>query len=76
MAIVLKQEVKDMILTSGKLFGDLADFLKVKPTSLGQAFTRNYGTLTDYETLKFLSEHLGKTPDELIEDEAKVLTHS
>jgi hypothetical protein len=63
-----KQEVLEVIKTDPDLFGKVAKEMGIKPTSLAQNIDRNGNTLNQYSVVALVADHLGKNPQDLVEE--------
>lgn len=64
-----KQEVLNLIENDPLLFAAVANEMGIKPASLPNTLVRNGSTLNQYNIVKLVADHLGKKPEELLEDE-------
>lgn len=73
MAARLKEEYIKKIQADTKIFGLIADNLGVRPVSMPVVLNRN-NALTEFSTLKIISEYFKVKPEELIEESNTVET--
>jgi hypothetical protein len=68
-----KQEVLETIKSDPDLFAAVSKALGIKPTSLHQTLIRNGATLNQYGIVTLVASHLGKEPEDVVdqEDEGK-----
>lgn len=64
-----KQEVLDVMKTDPDLFAALAKKLDIKPASLPVTIERNGNALNQYSIVTLVAAHLGKAPEDLLEEE-------
>lgn len=67
-----KQEILEIMKTDVDLFSALLKALGVKPISLPTIIDRNGKTINEYSIVKLVADHLGKTPEEILEEESEV----
>ena len=67
MARILRQEVKDTILTDNQLAADFCDQMGVLIVSLPQMLARDNKRLTHVDNVLWLSNRLDKSHDEILE---------
>jgi len=72
MTRVLRQEIKEAILSNNQLAADFCDAIGVLIISLPQMLNRNVKRLTHHDSITWLSERLNKIPDEILTEDAKV----
>jgi hypothetical protein len=65
----LKQEVLEKIKTDPDLFAEVAKALNIKPASLPVTIDRNGSSINQYSIVKLVADYLGKTPDEILEED-------
>lgn len=65
-----KQEVLDQIKSDVDLFAKVAKELGLRPTSLPQTIERNGNVLNQYTVVALVADHLGKNPEDLLEQDA------
>jgi hypothetical protein len=70
MAKRFKQEILDQINTDTVLFGMVSEALGIKPISLPKTLERNGPSLNQYSIVTLVASHLGKEPEDLLEDES------
>lgn len=66
-----KQEVLDVMKSDPDLFAKLAKALDIKPISLPETIKRNANPLNQYSIVTLVASHLGKEPEELLEEESE-----
>lgn len=66
-----KQEVLDAMKSDPDLFSALCKTMGVKPSSMTNTIDRNGGTLNQFQIVTLVASHLGKTPEELLEEETE-----
>ena len=66
---VLNQEIKKALIRNNQLAADFCDVLGVSMISLPQMLYRNNRRMTQHDSVIFLSERLGITPDEILTDD-------
>jgi len=69
MARKLKDDIKQAIRSENRLMADYADFIGVNIYSLPKLFERNSKVLTHHDAVKFLSQRLSKSVDEILIDD-------
>ncbi len=66
MARVIREEIKDAIISNNQLAADFCDHMGIKFISLDQMLRRNNRTLTHADNIAWLCEKLNKSQDELL----------
>lgn len=64
-----KQESLEEIKSDPLLFAKVCKAMDVKPTSLPMIIERNGNNLNQYSIVTLVAEHLGRTPEDLLEEE-------
>ena len=72
MARILKQEIKDALIGDNQLAAAFCDALGISVISLPQMLYRNPKSLTQHDSVVWLSNRLNKTPDEILTEDSKV----
>lgn len=67
-----KQEVLETMKSDPLLFAVVAKALRIKPASLPVTIERNGNTLNQYSIVKLVANHLGRNPEDLLEEEVAV----
>lgn len=77
MAKVFKKEVLNQIRGDVDLFGKVCKAMDVTPAYLPVALARNGNSVNQYSIVALVADHLGKDPDELLEEQQiKTQTHA
>ena len=66
-----KQEVLNRMKADPDLFAALCKAMDVKPSSMTNTIDRNSGTLNQYNIVALVADHLGKNPEDLLEEESE-----
>lgn len=66
-----KKEVLDIMKSDIDLFAAISKELGIKPPSLPMAIERNSNRLNQYSIVTLVANHLGKHPDDLLEEDIK-----
>lgn len=64
-----KKEVLDQIKADVDLFASVAREMRVKPVTLAANIDRNGNNLNQYSIVTLVASHLGKDPEDLLEEE-------
>lgn len=64
-----KQEVLDQMKSDPELFIKVTNALGIKATSMHMTIERNGKMLNQYSMVTLVAEHLGKNPEEILEQE-------
>lgn len=67
-----KLEVLETMKTDPMLFAIIARALGIKPSSLPITIERNGNALNQYSIVTLVAAHLGKNPEDLLEEESQV----
>lgn len=70
MAKRFKQEVLEEIKKDPLLYGNVAEAMGIGLTSMPMAIKRNGPTINQYSIVTLVASHLGKEPEELLEEES------
>ena len=68
MARILKQEIKAALISDNRLAADFCDMLGISMISLPQMLYRNPKSLTQHDSVIWLSKRLKKTPEQILTD--------
>ncbi len=66
MARILRQEIKDTIISDNQLAADFSDTIDVLMISLPQMLNRDNKKLTHYDNIIWLTNRLNKTADQIL----------
>ena len=66
-----KKEVLDIIKGNADLFAAVAKEMGIKPVTLASNIDRNGNSLNQYSIVTLVAEHLGKSPEDLLEEETE-----
>lgn len=69
-----KQEVLNKIKTDPDLFAAVAKKMDIKPVTLAATIDRNGNNINQYSIVTLVASHLGRTPEELLEEETETAT--
>jgi hypothetical protein len=75
MSRILRPEIKEALRTDNRLAADFCNAIGVSIISLPPMLYRNPKSLTQHDAVAWLSEHLNKTPDQIL-TEANSESHS
>jgi len=64
-----KQEVLNIIKGDADLFAAVAKEMGIKPVTLAATIDRNGNNINQYSIVALVAEHLGRSPDDLLEKE-------
>lgn len=64
-----KQEVLNIIKSDPDLFAAVAKKMEIKPVTLAANIDRNGNALNQYSIVTLVADHLGKDPEELLEED-------
>lgn len=68
-----KQGVLAIMKSDPDLFSALCKALDVKPSSLPNTIDRNGNNINQYSIVTLVASHLGKNPEELLEEEIETV---